>query len=253
MPSERADLDVSIRKVGLLNGANNKQLGNHWFGHGARSAIDENLHRRSGAMCAASLLINLSTEPRFRSVEEMVMHVNATGGSCVELLPFPVKTGKARSGSRIIAKVKVVSYGILGSQMSHGQVKLVAPEPGAGEVVVDPAGLPYIRSGPSGAGGASGQLYKWLGISDGQFPQSVQEAITDSLQAKFHSYDPGKNVIHVVGPDFRSRTPEPCSAGCIEFGPDLSQLSLPPQVAKMLILYVSVVRTFARLLFPAYG
>ena len=204
--SGRAELDVTVRKVGLLNGANNKQLGNHWFGHGARSAIDENLHRRSGAMCASSLLVNLSTEPRFRSAEELATHVHATGGKCVDLLPFPVKTGKARSGSRIVAKVRVVPYGILGSQLSHGQVRVAAAEPGSGEVVVDPAGLPYIRSGPSGAGGASGQLYKWIGISS-HFPQSVQDAIQDSLQAKFWSYDNGqKNVIHVVGPDFRSRT-----------------------------------------------
>ncbi|CAE7896112.1 unnamed protein product [Symbiodinium sp. KB8] len=203
--SGRAELDVAVRKVGLLNGANNKQLGNHWFGHGARSAIDENLHRRSGAMCASSLLVNLSTEPRFRSAEELATHVHATGGKCIDLLPFPVKTGKARSGSRIVAKVRVVPYGILGSQLFHGQLRVAAAEPGAGEVVVDPAGLPYIRSGPSGAGGASGQLYKWIGISS-HFPQSVQDAITESLQAKFCSYDNGqKNVIHVVGPDFRSR------------------------------------------------
>ena len=208
IPVGRPDLDVTIRKVGLLNGANNKQLGNHWFGHGARSAIDENLHRRSGAMSAASLLMNLSTEPRYRSVEELVTHVHASGGKCVELLPFPVKTGRAPSGSRIIAKVKVVPYGILGSQMSDGQVQTVAAEPGSEEVAVDPAGLPYIRNGPSGAGGASGQMYKWLGISNSHFPQCVQDAITEPLQAKFHAYDTGnRNVIHVIGPDFRSKTP----------------------------------------------
>merc|ERR1712151_812650 len=48
-----------VRKVGLLNGANNKLLGNHWFSKGARQAIDENLHRRSSPMCVASLLINM--------------------------------------------------------------------------------------------------------------------------------------------------------------------------------------------------
>merc|ERR1711920_663869 len=58
-----------VNKVGLLNGANNKLLGNHWFSKGARQAIDENLHRRSSPMCVASLLLNMATEPQKRSVQ----------------------------------------------------------------------------------------------------------------------------------------------------------------------------------------
>merc|ERR1712217_753515 len=69
------DVDDQIRKVGMLNGANNKLLGNHWFSHGARNAIDENLHRRSSPMCIGSLLLNLATAPQTRSVDELVTNV----------------------------------------------------------------------------------------------------------------------------------------------------------------------------------
>mmetsp|Transcript_66287 Transcript_66287/g.156037 ORF Transcript_66287/g.156037 Transcript_66287/m.156037 type:complete len:1066 (+) Transcript_66287:69-3266(+) len=205
-PPGRPDLDLDVRKVGLLNGANNKQLGNHWFGHGARSAIDENLHRRSAAMSAASLLINLSTEPRFRSPRELSLHVQVVGGKLINLVPFPTKASR-HSSSHVLSKLRVVPYGILGSQMASSGVQWIAAEPSERDVVVDPAGLPYIQSGPSGAGGASGQLYKWLGISsDSSFPEPVKTAIKETSRAKFHSYEVGKNIIHVVGPDFRSRT-----------------------------------------------
>merc|ERR1719421_1282464 len=62
---------ADVRRVGLLNGANRAQLGNHWFSHGARNAIDENLHRRSGPMAVGSLLLNTSTVPRRREVQEL--------------------------------------------------------------------------------------------------------------------------------------------------------------------------------------
>ncbi|CAK9104415.1 Protein HID1 [Durusdinium trenchii] len=52
------------RFVALLNGANRKLCGNHWFQSGARYAIDENLHRRSASLSRASLLVNFDTEPR---------------------------------------------------------------------------------------------------------------------------------------------------------------------------------------------
>jgi len=102
------------------------------------------------------------------------------------------------------ARVKIVPYGILGSG-SKGQL---APAPDAKTAFVDPAGLHHIKppGGPSGAGGAAGVIYKWLGISsDPSFPQPVVDAIGQSLQAKFFSYgdDGGKKCIHVVGPDLR--------------------------------------------------
>eukprot|EP00929_Paragymnodinium_shiwhaense_P006599 TRINITY_DN11035_c0_g1_i1.p1 TRINITY_DN11035_c0_g1~~TRINITY_DN11035_c0_g1_i1.p1 ORF type:complete len:734 (+),score=153.56 TRINITY_DN11035_c0_g1_i1:81-2282(+) len=71
---------TSAMKVGILNGANRKLMGNHWFQHGARTAIDENLHRRSPSMARASLLVNLGieesgaragTEPCERTAKEL--------------------------------------------------------------------------------------------------------------------------------------------------------------------------------------
>ena len=44
--------------VMLLNGAYRYLLGNHWFGHGAMHAIDENLHRRSVELATSSYFLN---------------------------------------------------------------------------------------------------------------------------------------------------------------------------------------------------
>ena len=46
------------KRVCLVNGANRKLLGNHWFGGGALSAIDENLHRRSWTLATSSYMLN---------------------------------------------------------------------------------------------------------------------------------------------------------------------------------------------------
>ena len=78
--------------------------------------------------------------------------------------------------------------------------------PGPGTAIIDPAGLNYIRQGPAGAGGAAGEIYRWLGIAnDTSFPDPVREAIEAPLTAKFHAYD-AKLCVHVVGPDFRDRS-----------------------------------------------
>lgn len=72
-------------KVALLNGANRKLCGNHWFQSGARYAIDENLHRRSASLSRASLLVNFDTEPRPRKVAQLEETVRFFGGSVVDL------------------------------------------------------------------------------------------------------------------------------------------------------------------------
>jgi hypothetical protein len=90
-----------VRKVGLLNGANNKLLGNHWFSKGARQAIDENLHRRSSPMCVISLLINMATEPQKRSVQELAANVELLGGRVVELLPPPRPDCEANAPKKV--------------------------------------------------------------------------------------------------------------------------------------------------------
>merc|ERR1711869_74519 len=57
------ELAKSSPNVVLVNGANRRLIGNHWFGDHARRAIDENLHRRSWKMAALAYLLNdFSTE-----------------------------------------------------------------------------------------------------------------------------------------------------------------------------------------------
>lgn len=104
-----------------------------------------------------------------------------------------------------MSRLQVVPWGVLGTQItSYNQEAYKAPLPDATIAIVDPAGLPYIQKhGPSRAGGASGALYKWLGIIyDNSFPKAVQKAITKELDAHYHTYGK-KKVIHCVGPDLR--------------------------------------------------
>jgi len=68
---ELATSSVQNMKVCILNGANRKLFGNHWFESGARTAIDENLHRRSASMARAALLLNFDTKPRLRNDNEL--------------------------------------------------------------------------------------------------------------------------------------------------------------------------------------
>ena len=109
----------------------------------------------------------------------------------------------------ILQRLKVVRHGVLGKQKIPGQGKVaVAIQPGAGTAFCDPAGLSFIKNGPDGAGGASGDIYRFLGIDDNDaFPEPVQNAVTKEGLAKYHKYvqDGGGalHCIHVVGPDFR--------------------------------------------------
>ena len=102
-----------------------------------------------------------------------------------------------------------VSQSVLGSQLTMSAVvKQRAAAPSQSEAFVDPAGLPYIRSGPAGAGGAAGAIYRHIGIgSDPAFPQPVQDGIQAEGDAKFHCYQNQHNVIHTVGPDLRVGNP----------------------------------------------
>jgi hypothetical protein len=105
-------------------------------------------------------------------------------------------------------RVAVRPFGVLGTTMtSSGGLKKVASGPAPGLPILDPAGLHHIRgSGPKGAGGASGQIYRWLGIdTDDAFPAPVRDTIQTPLQAKLHFYGV-RAVLHVVGPDFNGRS-----------------------------------------------
>lgn len=94
-------------------------------------------------------------------------------------------------------------YGVLGVQLrTSGTFEHKADNPGREIAVVDPAGLQFIQDlGPQGAGGASGAIYRWLGIDQAShFPPDVRQGIRATGDAKFHNYG-SHMAIHVVGPD----------------------------------------------------
>jgi len=93
-------------KVGILNGANRKMLGNHWFEDGARFAIDENLHRRSASMTRMAVLLNMGTQPTQRKPTELADHLNWLGGRVVKISDPTVGPGpdkkKAETGGGVM-------------------------------------------------------------------------------------------------------------------------------------------------------
>ncbi|KAH9598129.1 hypothetical protein LSM04_004361 [Trypanosoma melophagium] len=104
---------------------------------------------------------------------------------------------------QFLRKVVIAPYGVLGTQMTlQGGVKRVAGEPDENVVIVDAAELRHIFTTTEGAKGASGAIYNWLGLR-GQFPDDVVRAISRVCDAKWFKYGEDKNVIHVIGPDFR--------------------------------------------------
>ena len=120
------------------------------------------------------------------------------------------RPGKSMPSPVLLARLK--PFGVLGTRLIlDGTVVSTGPSPSSadGVVISDPAGLPYIQSGPSGAGGAAGAIYSFLGIKqDKAFPAPVVDAIKAPADAKFHSYaladsETSVDVIHVVGPDLR--------------------------------------------------
>ena len=103
-------------------------------------------------------------------------------------------------------RVAVRPFGVLGTALTPTGIVKAAAVPAPGLPIVDPAGMHHICGGPRGAGGASGQIYRWLGISEDEtFPQPVREGIRAPLQAKLHYYGT-KACLHVVGPDFNGRS-----------------------------------------------
>lgn len=90
----------SAPKVGILNGANRKLIGNHWFQTGARLAIDENFHRRSASMARAALLLNFDFEARARKPLQLRENLSWLGGQVVSLQSGKLlNSGKASQGA----------------------------------------------------------------------------------------------------------------------------------------------------------
>ena len=96
--------------------------------------------------------------------------------------------------------IKVCAYGVLGLN-DLGRRAGVDPAAAVAErfVLVDPAGLNYVRNGRRGAGGVSEVLYDWLGWGpDGQFPRVVANQLASEGDATFYTYP--ANVSSVHGP-----------------------------------------------------
>lgn len=147
--------------------------------------------------------------------------------------PFP-KMGNPQPGNRQVVNpgpgLVVKSYGILG--LSSKEQK--ADPPDEDTILVDPAGLPFIRGdkGPKDAKGAAQANYRWLEIDQADsFPEEVKNAITEECQAKYYAYADGKKkCIHVVGPDLRTS--------------DERGYTLNEAVAKLALAYANVFEEF---------
>ena len=67
-------------KVSLANGANRNLIGNHWFKGRCRTAINENLHRRSFRAALIALVLNNGIETTKRQADELSNRVVQFGG-----------------------------------------------------------------------------------------------------------------------------------------------------------------------------
>ncbi|EAN90476.1 hypothetical protein C3747_76g225 [Trypanosoma cruzi] len=106
---------------------------------------------------------------------------------------------------QFLRKIVVAPYGVLGNQMTlQGSMVRAGSEPDENVVVVDSADLRHIFTTADGATGASGAIYNWLNLR-GPFPDEVVKAVWRVCDAKWFRYGE-KNVIHVIGPDFREGT-----------------------------------------------
>lgn len=152
----------------------------------------------------------------------------------------------AAESDTFLSRAEVVCEGVLGT-FPQG------PGPDEKTVVVDPAGLHHIHGwlGPLSAGGASGAIYTWCGLSwQLSFPPDVRAGVQRTADVSIHAYG-CRHVLHTVGPDFRVRRALGCDrrtlgisraeavvaltsvyknvfAAFAETSPDLQRMRLPP-------------------------
>jgi hypothetical protein len=119
----------------------------------------------------------------------------------------------------ILNDIAIVPYSVLGTQLTKSSgIVQKAVVPGVHCMFVDPAGLQYIQNfGPHFAGGASGEIYHYIGISkDIQFPRAVRNEVKMVGDAYWHTYKGVFQCCHVVGPNFSTMTPEPSEKTALE-------------------------------------
>jgi len=121
-------------KVGILNGANRKLIGNHWFQTGARLAIDENFHRRSASMARAALLLNFDFEARARKPTQLQENVAWLGGQVISLPSGKtLSSGKVFQGAAGSAQQPLPDVGNKGTCLCCSRRKPKGAEHDAGE------------------------------------------------------------------------------------------------------------------------
>lgn len=135
-------VDKSPLKIALLNGANRKLFGNHWFQPGAKFAMDENLHRRSTSLSRVSLLLNMSTEPTDRRRDELANHILSLGGKTVVLAAETSPTRVAVKENRGVLSSLFSCFGSGGTSGGRSQ-----PDRGRPQAVTSPRNNP--RGAPS--------------------------------------------------------------------------------------------------------
>eukprot|EP01047_Picozoa_sp_COSAG01_P018271 COSAG01_NODE_986_length_12320_cov_19.750818_10_plen_623_part_00 len=116
----------------------------------------------------------------------------------VHLVPYGVLGTRQETDTSQPAPAK--RGGMFMSRKAAAPAPVVVPVPGKGPeevagtvTIVDPAGLRYIHgeNGVKSAGGASRQIYTWLGINRAEhcmLPEAVRAAMPDRTNAKAHVY-----------------------------------------------------------------
>ena len=143
------------------------------------------------------------------------------------------------AAARILDRVRVVPYGILGKQWQLGGAEIQSGyAPDVLTVVVDVVSLDSLQTqGPSAAGGVNKALYELVGIdSDASFPEAVRASVTAAHRAKYHRYG-DFHVIHVAKPSFGNR---------FVWSAAYNQFTWLKAVDALSEAYASVLRQFAK-------
>jgi hypothetical protein len=134
---------------------------------------------------AANLLVGmLLMEIRQEIMENPLRRKEIMENPCL----VPVSNKRIKTVKTLNAKSFALRpYGVLGTRRGLAGIRQAAPGPTANLCAFcDPAGLLFFKEyGPRHAGGASGSIYAWLGISEqGTFPSDVVNAIVKETDDK---------------------------------------------------------------------